>query len=95
MIPRAAVEKTTSRTATRSEHRRTIVRRAVLQLGECVASSAGERARRHQMFHLRGELRTMGKCLDISGGIPFNGAPAIIYQCHGQANELWDYYFYP
>jgi hypothetical protein len=66
---------------------------AALQLGEC--QSASERARRHQMFHLRGELRTMDKCLDIAGGVPYAGAPAIIYQCHGQVNEIWDYYFYP
>jgi hypothetical protein len=66
---------------------------AALQLGQC--QTASERARRHQMFHLRGELRTMDKCLDIAGGVPYAGAPTIIYQCHGQPSEIWDYYSYP
>ena len=32
-----------------------------------------------------------GKCLDIYGGWQNNGADAIVYDCHGGANQRFDY----
>lgn len=32
-----------------------------------------------------------GKCMDVSGNSPFDGARVILYRCHGEANQKWTY----
>ena len=32
-----------------------------------------------------------GKCMDVSGNNPFDGARVILYHCHGEANQKWTY----
>jgi ricin-type beta-trefoil lectin protein len=67
--------------------------RGRLTVGACKSDS--DLSRMSQRFHISGEIRSLGRCLDIRGGTSFNGAAAQIYDCKGASNQRWDYYFNP
>jgi ricin-type beta-trefoil lectin protein len=40
-------------------------------------------------YYSRLVSRQSGKCLDVSGASTEDGAPIILWQCHGGANQQW------
>ncbi len=42
--------------------------------------------------HIRLEHVASGQCADVLGGSSENGTPVHLYDCHGGANQLWDYH---
>jgi glucosylceramidase len=54
----------------------------------------GDRSRRNQQWHLRGSVRGVGAaCLQVRGGVPFDGAKAQLGSCWVAATRTWDYWF--
>ncbi|MBI1742161.1 ricin-type beta-trefoil lectin domain protein [Candidatus Acetothermia bacterium] len=49
----------------------------------------------NEQFHLTGQITSGGgQCLDMTGGVSFNGVAIEVYPCvAGARNEVWDYYF--
>jgi hypothetical protein len=63
-----------------------------LQLFTCKSTS--DFSKGNQMFNLHGQMTgTLGKCLDIQGGVANDGTPLQIFSCNGGGNQTWDYYF--
>mgnify|MGYP003575313221 CR=1 FL=1 len=48
----------------------------------------------NSQFTIRGPIKTMGQCVDMLGGVPFDGVGIGAFPCTpGAPNEVWEYFF--
>lgn len=49
----------------------------------------------NEQFTITGQITSLGQCVNMSGGVPYNGVPISMYPCQGggAANEIWERYW--
>jgi len=48
----------------------------------------------NEQFTIRGPVTSMGQCVEMSGGIPYEGVPIGVAPCvSGAPRQIWEYYW--
>jgi len=52
-------------------------------------------AQQNEQFTITGQITSLGQCVNMAGGVPYNGVPIGMYPCQGggATNEIWERYW--
>jgi hypothetical protein len=52
-------------------------------------------AQQNEQFTIMGQVTSLGQCVNMAGGVPYDGVPISMYPCQGggATNEIWERYW--
>lgn len=47
----------------------------------------------HEQFTIRGQVKSLGQCVDMSGQAGFDGVPIGVAPCSAAQSQIWEYFW--